>query len=54
MDKIKLLQERKEKIAKNGQEIRERIQAIFDEESFVETAAFSFSKNAFYGEDRVF
>ncbi|MBE5744552.1 MAG: hypothetical protein E7355_00240 [Clostridiales bacterium] len=51
MDKIKLLQERKEKIAKNGQEIRERIQAIFDEESFVETAAFSFSKNAFYGED---
>jgi len=53
MEKIKLLQERKAKIAEYGKEIRERIQSIFDEESFVETAAFSFSKNAFYGEDEV-
>lgn len=51
MEKIKLLQERKAKIAQLGKEIREHIQAIFDEESFVETAAFSFSKNPFYGEE---
>lgn len=51
MDKIKLLQERKAKIMLCGKEIREDIQTIFDEDSFVETGAFSFSKNAFYGED---
>lgn len=51
MEKIKLLQERKAKVALCGKEIREDIQAIFDEDSFVETAAFSFSKNAFYGEE---
>ncbi len=50
MEKIKLLQERKAKIVELGKEIRERIQTLFDEESFVETAAFSFSKNAFYEE----
>lgn len=51
MEKIKLLQERKLKIAQLGKEIREHINALFDEESFVETAAFSFSKNAFYSEE---
>ena len=51
MDKIQLLQERKAKLVEAGQEIRSRIQAIVDEESFVELSAFSFSKNDFYGEE---
>ncbi len=51
MDKIQLLQERKAKIAEVGKEIRARIQAIADEQSFVELSAFSFSKNEFYNED---
>ena len=50
MDKIQLLQERKAKIAEAGKEIRSRISALVDEESFVELSAFSFSKNDFYGE----
>jgi len=50
MDKIQLLQERKAKIAEAGKEIRERITALIDEDSFVELSAFSFSKNDFYGE----
>ena len=51
MDKIQLLQERKAKITEAGKEIRARINAIVDEESFVELSAFSFSKNEFYGEE---
>ncbi|MBQ8296115.1 MAG: hypothetical protein IJX87_06785 [Clostridia bacterium] len=51
MDKIQLLQERKAKIAEASKEIRSRIQALVDENSFVELSAFSFSKNEFYGED---
>ena len=51
MDKIQLLQERKAKIAAVGKEIRERINALIDEDSFVELSAFSFSKNDFYGEN---
>lgn len=51
MDKIQLLQERKAKIAEEGKEIRSRINALVDEESFVELSAFSFSKSEFYGED---
>ncbi len=51
MDKIQLLQARKAKIVEAGKEIRERINAIVDEESFVELSAFSFSKNEFYGEN---
>ena len=39
MDKIQLLQERKAKIAEAGKDIRARIQAIVDEESFVELSA---------------
>ena len=50
MDKIQLLQERKAKIAEAGKEIRSRISALVDAESFVELSAFSFSKNDFYGE----
>lgn len=51
MDKIQLLQERKEKIISAGEEIRAQINAIIDADSFVELSAFSFSKNEFYGED---
>lgn len=50
MDKIQLLQERKAKIKEAGKEIRSHIQAIADENSFVELSAFSFSKNEFYNE----
>lgn len=51
MDKIQLLQERKAKLAEAGKEVRERINALVDEASFVELSAFSFSKNEFYGEE---
>ncbi len=51
MDKIQLLQARKATLAKAGKEIRARIQAVADEESFVELSAFSFSKNEFYNEE---
>jgi len=50
MDKIQLLQERKAKIMEASKAIREDINAIVDEESFVELSTFSFSKNEFYGE----
>ncbi len=51
MDKIQLLHSRKAKIVEVGKEIRSHIQAIADEESFVELSAFSFSKNEFYNEE---
>ena len=51
MDRIKLLRERKEALVRAGGSIRAEIAALCDEESFVELSAFSFSKDAFYGED---
>ncbi len=51
MDKIQLLQERKAKLTETSSEIRSRIQAVIDADSFVELSAFSFSKNDFYGEE---
>ena len=51
MDKIQLLQERKAALAQAGKEIREQINELIDEKSFVELSAFSFSKNDFFGED---
>ena len=51
MDKIQLLQERKAKVLEAGKDLREQINALVDEASFVETSAFSFSKNEFYGEE---
>ncbi len=51
MDKIQLLQTRKAKLAEASKEIRLHIQAIADEESFVELSAFSFSKNEFFNEE---
>ena len=51
MDKIQLLQERKATLANAGKEIREQINALIDEKSFVELSAFSFSKSDFYNEE---
>ena len=51
MDKIQLLQERKAKILQSSKDIREDINALIDENSFVELSAFSFSKNEFYNEE---
>ncbi len=51
MEKIKLLQHRTAKLVEFSKDIRAQIEALFDERSFVETAAFSFSKNAFYAEE---
>ena len=47
MDKIQLLQERKAQVEAAGKDIRAQIAALIDAESFVELAAFSFSKNDF-------
>lgn len=51
MDKIQLLQSRKEKLMAAGKDIRKDIESVIDEKSFVELSAFSFSKNEFYGEN---
>lgn len=51
MDKIKLLQSRRNKVLEAGAEIRKTISALTDEDSFVEISGFSFSKNEFYGEE---
>lgn len=50
MSKIQLLKTRKEKLAEIGKKVREQIQSLIDEKSFVELSAFSFSKNDFYGD----
>ena len=51
MDKIQLLRQRKRAIEAAGAAVRADISALCDEGSFVELASFSFSKDAFYGED---
>lgn len=51
MDKISLLQKRKQQLLNAGKSVRADIASLIDEESFVELSAFSFSKNEFYGED---
>lgn len=51
MDKIRLLQSRKQKILEAGKDIRRDISSLIDSDSFVEFSAFSFSKNDFYGKD---
>ena len=48
MDKIKLLQDRRNKLLSAGKAIREDIAALVDSESFVETSVFSFSESEFY------
>ena len=51
MDKISLLQSRKQQLIDAGKNVRMDINALIDEDSFVELSCFSFSKNEFYGED---
>lgn len=51
MDKISLLQKRKQQLLNVGKGVRADISALIDEDSFVELSAFSFSKNEFYGEE---
>ena len=48
MDKIKLLQDRRNKLLSAGKAIREDIAALVDSDSFVETSVFSFSDREFY------
>ena len=51
MDKISLLQTRKQQLLNAGREIRSEINSLVDEDSFVELSRYSFSKNEFYGEE---
>lgn len=51
MDKIKLLQSRRNEVLAAGNAVRKAIAGLVDENSFVELAGFSFSKNEFYGEE---
>ncbi len=51
MDKIKQLQQRKAVLKAAGESIREGIEALCDEKSFVELSSFSFSKGECYGKD---
>ncbi len=51
MDKIKQLRERKAAVKAVSAGIRTEIAELVDPDSFVELAAFSFSKNAFYDEE---
>ncbi len=50
-NRISLLRERRERLKNAGSEVRERIALLVDEDSFVELAAFSFSKDLFYEEN---
>lgn len=51
MDKIKQLRERKAAVKAVSGGVRKEIADLVDADSFVELAAFSFSKNAFYDEE---
>ncbi len=50
MDKIELLQARKQQLLDAGKVIREEINKLIDKDSFVELSAFSFSESEFYGD----
>lgn len=50
MDKISLLKARKQQLMEAGKKVRDDINSLIDEKSFVELSCFSFSKNEFYGE----
>lgn len=50
MDKLRLLQTRKQQITDAGKNVRSDINELIDADSFVELSAFSFSKNDFYGD----
>ncbi len=48
MDKIKLLQTRRQQLLKAGKAIRADIENLVDQDSFVELSSFSFSESEFY------
>ncbi len=50
MDKVKLLQARKQQLFSAGKVIREEISELIDKDSFVEFSSFSFSESEFYGD----
>ncbi len=51
MNRINLLQTRRADLLQAGKEIRQKISALSDENSFVEFDAYAFSENEFYGEN---
>ena len=51
MEKIKLLKERKAALEKACEKVRGQIKELFDEDSFVELGAFSFSKSRYFEEE---
>jgi len=51
MDRIKLLQARRQKLLDSGKSIRAKISEICDQSTFVEFDTYSFSRNEYYGED---
>ena len=51
MDKLGLLKARKNALAAVGEDVRKKISALVDVDSFVELDSYSFSRNEFYGED---
>lgn len=50
MDKISLLQARRQQLAEAGKKVRTDISSLVDKDSFVELSCYSFSKNEFYDE----
>ena len=51
MDRIQVLKERKAALKNAGKQVRAQISALVDEDSFVELASFSYSKNEFFDEE---
>ncbi len=51
MDKISLLQSRRNALLQAGEAVRKSVSTLIDADSFVETDSFSFSGNEFYGEN---
>lgn len=50
MDRIELLRARKAALEEAGKAVRDAIRSLFDEDSFVELSAFSFSEGPVYGD----
>lgn len=50
MNKVDLLQARRQQLTDAGKKVRADISSLIDEDSFVELSCYSFSKNEFYGD----
>lgn len=50
MDKLSLLKSQKDRLRQESAEIRKKISALIDEDSFVELQSYSYTCNEFYGE----